>query len=314
MKPLIAIVGPTASGKTSLSIALAKALDTQIICMDSMQVYRQMDIGTAKPTMEERAGITHHMLDVADPRDAYSVAEYVRGAKACIDSLHHADHIPILVGGTGLYLKALSGGMTLGGTVGNDEIRRELEAIAETEEGKRRLHRELERIDPKTAARLHVNDSRRVIRAIEVFRLTGKPISAQESEHQTCEYDLITLGVGVERPLLIERINKRIDIMFEQGLVGEVQSLVAGGVSPSAQSMQGLGYKELIPYLNGEATLDEVKEQLRIGTRQYAKRQMTWFRRTPAVCWLDGLAADIADQAMLEINKRLQALRKEGAQ
>lgn len=306
MKPVIAIVGPTASGKTSLSIYLAKALGSQIICMDSMQVYRGMDIGTAKPTIAEREGIPHDMLDVVSPKDPYSVAEYVKGAAECINAIHCLNKVPILVGGTGLYLKALSGGLTLGGTVGDEALRRKLEEEADQPGGKEKLHQQLALIDPVSSARLHVNDSRRVIRALEVFQLTGKPFSAQKPQDEACPYDLITLGVGVERAQLIERINLRVDQMLADGLVEEVEGLLADGVPADAQSMQGLGYKELTPYLEGLGTIQEAVEKIKIGTRQYAKRQMTWFRRTPNVCWLDGLNRNTPELAILEVERRLR--------
>ncbi|MBQ8536217.1 MAG: tRNA (adenosine(37)-N6)-dimethylallyltransferase MiaA [Clostridia bacterium] len=306
MKPVIAIVGPTASGKTALSIYLAKQLQTQILCMDSMQVYRGMDIGTAKPTMAEREGIPHHMLDVVSPKEPYSVAEYVEGAKACIETIHANGQVPILVGGTGLYLKALSGGLTLGGTVGNEGLRKKLEAIASSPEGKNELHMQLAKVDPAAAARLHVNDSRRVIRALEVFELTGRPLSEQTQQKQLCPYHLITLGVGMERPLLIDRINRRVDQMLADGLIKEVQKLLSEGVSPAAQSMQGLGYKELAPYLLGEIPLEAAVEQIKIGTRQYAKRQMTWFRRTPQVSWLDGQDTQTPVKALKIVHDQLQ--------
>ncbi|MBQ2699629.1 MAG: tRNA (adenosine(37)-N6)-dimethylallyltransferase MiaA [Clostridia bacterium] len=311
MKQIIAIVGPTASGKTSLSIQLAQKLDTQIVCMDSMQVYQRMDIGTAKPTIVERAGIAHHMLDLVPPSYPYSVAEYVEGAKQCIEKIHHMNRIPILVGGTGLYLKALTGGMPLGGTVGNEDLRHELAAIAETPGGKQRLHEELQHIDPVSAARLHMNDCRRVIRAIEVFRMTGKPISSQSTEVEDKPYDVITLGVGIERPQLIERINHRVDLMLKMGLVAEVEALLASGVSPEAQAMQGLGYKELIPYLNHQCTLQEAATQIKISTRQYAKRQMTWFKRTEGVCWLNGLDSAMATFAAKEVERRMAVLQED---
>jgi len=310
MKPVIAVVGPTASGKTSLSIALAKALDTQIVCMDSMQVYRYMDIGTAKPSLEERDGIIHHMLDVADPDEPYSVADYVEAAEKCIDSILKTDRIPILVGGTGLYHKAISGGMTLGGSVGDEELRAELNARAQTVEGKIGLHEELRCVDPQSAEKLHYNDTRRVIRALEVYRLTGHPISAQQEAPQTGEYDLITIGVGIERPVLVERIRLRIHEMIKQGLADEVRMLLDRGISPEAQSMQGLGYKEMVPYVKGYVSLDSAIEQTWFGTRRYAKRQMTWFRRTPDITWLDGLDSQIAPKAMQEITGKLKAFEE----
>jgi len=305
-KPVIAIMGPTASGKTSLSIKLAHSLNTEVIAMDSMQVYRGMDIGTAKPTLAEMQGVPHHMLDVADPCQPYSVAEYVKGATECIESLLDNSKIPILVGGTGLYHKSLSGGFTLGGTLSDEPFRREMEAIGETPEGRAKLHRELQRVDPQTAARLHVNDLRRVIRALEVYRLTGKPISDQtQAKAPESPYHFINLGIGMERSMLIDRINLRVDQMLIDGLVQEVNCLLESGVPATAQSMQGLGYKELTPHLLEGASLNDAVEQIKTGTRQYAKRQMTWFRRTPDMNWLNGLDAQIVDHALSILKQNL---------
>lgn len=299
MLPVIAVVGPTASGKTALSIALAQALGGEIVAMDSMQVYRRMDIGTAKPTLLERQGIPHYMLDVVEPDRTYSVAEYVPQAREALAKIHKTNRTPILVGGTGLYFKALCGGLTLGEAAGDPKLRQTLKAQAETPEGRLALHSRLQEVDPVSAARLHPNDSRRVIRALEVFRATGKPLSAQAGAREAfCPYDIKLLGVGIERPELISRINQRVDQMLAQGLVREVQELLASGVPPESQAMQGLGYKELVPYLAGRQTLEEATGRIKTGTRQYAKRQMTWFRRTPGIQWLDGSDQALAEKAL----------------
>ena len=304
--PLIVIAGPTASGKTSLSIALCHRLQGEVVAMDSMQVYRHMDVGTAKPTMKERESIPHHMLDVADPKDAYSVAEYAKQAKACIDDVHQRGKVPILTGGTGLYLKALTTSMELGGTQGNPVLRERLSAIAQDENGSEALHAMLQDVDPATAQRLHRNDIRRIIRALEVYELTGKPISCQQSKEQfECPYTLCILGLFMERETLYRRIEARVDAMMDMGLLAEVENLLHMGVPPEAQSMQGLGYKELIPVVRDGQPLKQAVNAIKLGTRHYAKRQMTWFRRTEGIIWLDVLANDCMERAWDRIQASL---------
>lgn len=304
--PLIVIAGPTASGKTSLSIALALRLQGEVVVMDSMQVYRHMDIGTAKPTVAEREGIPHHMLDVADPKDAYSVAEYAKQAKACIEDIHQRGKMPILTGGTGLYLKALTTSMELGGTQGDPAIRERLTAIAQEENGGETLHDMLQKVDPVTANRLHKNDVRRVMRALEVYELTGKPFSSQQPDvQQECPYSLCILGLYMDRETLYTRIEDRVDMMMDIGLLAEVERLLQMGVPPDAQSMQGLGYKELIHVVRDGQPLAPAVEAIKLGTRHYAKRQMTWFRRTEGIIWLDVLKKDCIEQAFHHIRATL---------
>ncbi len=282
---IIGIVGPTASGKTALSFALADTRPVEIVCMDSMQVYRGMDIGTAKPTREEQAAIPHHMLDVAEPQDEYSVAEYLEGATAAIGGILKRGRLPVLVGGTGLYLRALSQGLSLGNTAKDEAIRARYEALL-SEEGKESLRERLAAVDPETAARLHPNDTRRIIRALEVWELTGRPFSAQRPREEDAPYDIRLYAPDWPREELYTRVDCRARDMLRGGLPGEVQALLDRGVSPEAQSMQGLGYKELIPYIKGEADLAACGEILMRRTRNYAKRQLTWFRRDPRIRWL----------------------------
>ena len=303
--PLVVIAGPTASGKTSLSIALSHRLQGEVVAMDSMQVYRHMDIGTAKPAMPEREGILHHMLDVVEPKDAYSVAEYAKQAKACIEDVYQRGKIPILAGGTGLYLKALTTSMELGGTQGDSAIRERLTAIAQEENGGEALCGMLQRVDPVTANRLHRNDIRRIIRALEVYELTGRPISCQQPKEQECPYRLCILGLFIERETLYRRIEDRVDDMMDMGLPAEVESLLHMGVPPEAQSMQGLGYKELIPVVRDGQPPQTAVEAIKLGTRHYAKRQMTWFRRTEGIVWLDALKKDCMEQALHHIRATL---------
>ena len=290
------LTGPTASGKTALSIRLAKAHDCEIVCMDSMQIYRRMNIGTAKPMPEEMEGIPHHMIDVADPDEAFSVARYQELAEACIADIHARGKRALLVGGTGLYLRALRQPMAMGDVSADESIRAELEAIALTDGGKQRLHDMLEAADPATAARLHINDSRRVIRALEVYRLTGVPFSQQPQIETESRFQYRVATLTMDRATLYSRVEKRIDIMFAQGLADEVRGLLDSGVPADAQAMKAIGYKEVVPYVRGEATFEETDYLLKLNTRHYAKRQLTWMRREEDVLWVDGLSAKAYEQ------------------
>ena len=283
---ILGIVGPTASGKTALGFALAEVRPIEIVCMDSMQVYKGMDIGTAKPSREEQALIPHHMLDVAEPEDEYSVAEYLSGAAAVIEGILSRGRLPILVGGTGLYLRALSQGLTLGGAPKDEAVRARYEALL-AEEGQRCLHRKLQEVDPDAAARLHPNDTRRVIRALEVYEVTGRPFSGQKPREEDAPFDIRLYAPDWPRDELYARVDQRAHGMLRGGLLDEVRALLDRGVSEQAQSMQGLGYKELIPYIKGEAGLLQCEELLKRRTRNYAKRQLTWFRPDPRIRWLD---------------------------
>ncbi|MBQ9943994.1 MAG: tRNA (adenosine(37)-N6)-dimethylallyltransferase MiaA [Clostridia bacterium] len=281
-KKIIGIVGPTASGKTALSLPLARKLSGQILCMDSMQVYTHMDIGTAKPTKEEQAIVPHRLLDIVSPLDNFTVSQYAAWAKPLMDTLP----CPILVGGTGLYLQAVSQSMAFGQVGSDDAIREKYHALAEAE-GNRAVHRILEQIDPQSAARLHENDLRRVIRAIEVYELTGIPLSQQPQPSQEDEpYRFFLYAYDIPRPIMYDRCDKRVDQMIRDGLVDEVKNLLSMGVTEEHPSMQGLGYKEIIPYIKGNLSLEEAVSLIKLRTRHFAKRQMTWFRRDQRIQWL----------------------------
>jgi len=286
------LTGPTASGKTALSIRLAQAHDCEIVCMDSMQIYRGMNIGTAKPDAEEMAGIPHHMLDVAEPTEAFSVARYQEMAEECIADIHARGKRALLVGGTGLYLRALRQPMAMGDVAADESIRAELEAIAAQEGGKQRLLEMLAEVDPVTAARLHPNNSRRVIRALEVYRLTGIPFSQQPQIEVESRFRYRVATLTMDRSILYSRIEKRIDMMYDQRLVEEVRGLLSSGVPAQAQAMQAIGYKEIVPYIQGETTFEEMDYLLKLNTRHYAKRQLTWMRREDDVLWVDSLSPD----------------------
>ena len=289
MKPkILGLVGPTASGKSALALAAAKELDGEIICMDSMQVFRGMDIGTAKSSRADREDVPHHMLDIVEPDSSFSVAEYQPLARAAIEEVLSRGRLPVLCGGTGLYLRALSREMAFGDTPSNVLIRERYLHMAQ-EEGNQAVQSILAEKDPQTAKKLHPNNLRRVIRALEVLELTGTPISAQQPQTDADgPYEIRLYALAWPRQELYERINARSDRMLRDGLLREIKSLVEAGVSPEAQSMQGLGYKELLPYLNGETSLEEAMELLCRRTRNYAKRQMTWFTADKRITWLNG--------------------------
>ena len=296
LSPAWVLTGPTASGKTALSLRLALRHGCEIVCMDSMQLYRGMDIGTAKATAEERQAVPHHMLDILEPWESYSVTRYVEDAAACCEAVRARGHIPLFVGGTGFYLRAMRHPMAMGDTAGDPALRAELEARAAAPGGREALHAELAALDEVTARRLHVNDSRRVIRALEVCRLTGKPFSQQTPTGGEAPIPCRVAALAMPRETLYARINLRVEQMIADGLVDELRALLARGVPEDCQSMQALGYKELLPVLRGERGLDEAIALIQQGTRRYAKRQMTWMRREEDVRWVNPLDGDAFEQ------------------
>lgn len=273
------ITGPTASGKSGIAIRLAVQEGFHILCMDSMQIYRGMDIGTAKPTAEEQRMVPHHLLDTVDPRDNYSVAAWRDAAVPLVRQLAAEGQKILFVGGTGLYLDSLVHPMAMGVVPADEEMRQELRKTAETEEGRKEVHNILKELDPDTADRLPPNDVRRVIRAIEVSRITGIPFSKQPQETNESEFDWKIVSLIPERQTLYRKIEERVDRMIEAGLETEVRTLLENGVPENAQSMSGLGYKEMIPYLHGLKDLDRAIYEIKLGTRHYAKRQMTYMKR-----------------------------------
>ena len=291
MKPtVLALVGPTGAGKTRTAIALCDALGAEIVSMDSMQIYRGMDIGTAKPTLQERAQAVHHMIDVADPREIFTVSMYRDMAAGVIDGILTRGRLPILVGGTGLYLNALSYEMNLGEDGANRALREELNAIAGEPGGPQRLHERLQSVDPESAARLHPNDVRRVVRAIEVYETTGRPMSSMDGDmRREGPYRMLVYGLSLPREQMYARINARVDRMMADGLVDEVKALLAQGVEPRREggAMQAIGYKEIVAALRGETDMDAAVSLIKQSSRRYAKRQWTWFRHDPRVQWFD---------------------------
>lgn len=287
-KPMIILTGPTAVGKTDLSIQLAKAIGGEIISADSMQVYRHMDIGSAKVTPEEMDGVPHHLIDVLEPEEEFNVVVFQKLAKEALTGIYERGHIPIIVGGTGFYIQALLYDIDFTENDGDTAIRRELEKLAQTQ-GAGCLHQMLQEIDPESAAAIHQNNVKRVIRAIEFYRQTGKKISLhneQEREKQS-PYQFLYYVLDTDRKTLYERIDRRVDRMMEHGLVDEVKHLADMGCTRDMVSMQGLGYKEILDYLSGEIPLEEAVYILKRDTRHFAKRQITWFKRERDVRWLE---------------------------
>ena len=285
---ILVICGPTASGKTALAVELALRHHGEVVSADSMQIYRRMDIGTAKPTREEMRGVPHHMLDVADPEEDFSVARYVDMAAKCVDDILSRGKLPILAGGTGLYIDSLLSGRTFAPFQPDSPLRGQLEEQLRREGGAAMLSR-LAQVDPDSAARLHPNDEKRIIRALEVYQSTGKTITQHNLETRAIppRYDALTLALAFERREdMWSRIDRRVDQMMDQGLVAEVQGLLDSGVPAKCTAMQAIGYKEMAAALLSGGDVRSAAEEIQLRSRQYAKRQLTWFKRNKAARWL----------------------------
>ena len=285
---VIVLCGPTASGKTALSIELAKKIDGEIISADSMQIYADMNIGTAKPTDKEMQGICHYLIGHVSPQERYSVADFKRDAKEAIKSVLEKGKVPIVVGGTGLYVDSLIYGIEYPEITFDEKYRKELEQEAE-EKGLETLYKRAMEIDEEAARKISPNDKKRVLRILEIYHATGKTKTQQEKESrkEPVEYDYFVYAINWDRQVLYERINKRVDIMIEQGLIEEVKEL-RKKYNKFPTAMQGLGYKEVVEYLEGKLTKEEMIEKIKMETRRYAKRQLTWFRKNKQTVWLDG--------------------------
>ncbi len=277
MAKVLVICGPTASGKTALSVACAKVFDGEIISADSLLVYKGLNIGTAKPSLEERERIPHYMIDVVEPTENFSVSDYEREALPLVEKILEKGKTPIICGGTGFYINALLYKSQFGNVGANEEVRRKYEALAQ-EHGKEYVYEILREKDRESAAKLHYNDLKRVIRALEIYDVTGKPKSEQQ-DGMAPRFDFVALSFGYPRDKLYDRINLRVDQMFERGLVSEVQGLLQCGVTQESQCMQGIGYKEIAEGLQKAWTEEEMKELVKKNTRNYAKRQETFFKR-----------------------------------
>ena len=287
MNRIICIAGPTASGKTALAVELAKELNGEVVSCDSMQVYRRMDIGTAKPTKEEMQGIVHHMIDVAEPDEDFSVSRYCDMASPIVDDILARGKTAIIAGGTGLYMDSLIRGNAFAPFPATG-VRERLEAQADAE-GMESMLEWLRSVDPASAARLHLSDRKRIIRALEVFLETGETITEHNRKTQSIppKYNPLWLGLDfADRAELYHRIDTRVDAMLEMGLMEEIRELLASGIPAKCTAMQAIGYKEFVNALNGEETVEKAAEEVKKSSRHYAKRQLTWFRRNPAIHWL----------------------------
>ncbi len=283
---IVCVVGPTASGKTDFAIDLAQKQNGEVVSCDSMQIYRYMNIGTAKPTLEEMRGVPHHMLDFVDPRESYSVANFVKDARVCIEDILNRGKLPVLCGGTGLYIDSIVNQIEFTEADGDPEYREELKKLAE-KEGVLAVHQLLREMDPVAAEQIHPNNLKRVIRALEIQKTTG--LTKSEADRQARKpsvYEAEFFGMELEREELYRRIELRVDRMLEKGLLQEVENLLARGIPSTATAMQAIGYKELVAYFNGNQTLQEAIEQIKQESRRYAKRQMSWFRRNEKIFWI----------------------------
>lgn len=295
--PLIVVAGPTASGKTSLAIDIAKAVDGEIVSADSMQIYKYMDIGTAKATSEERALCPHHLIDIVEPDCDFSVADYTKLAHKTIADITARGKVPVMCGGTGLYIDSVVKDVEFGELSNDYGLREELSELAK-KEGPQKLIDILREFDPVSAERLHPNNLKRVIRAIEFYKTSGVPISEHQemTKRKESRYDALIFMIDHDREILYDRINRRVDIMLDEGLADEVKSLLDMGYDEKLNSMQGIGYKEMISHFKGEITLDEAMNLIKQNSRRYAKRQLTWFRRNDRIELLS--PSDASDMAI----------------
>ena len=285
---ILVITGPTATGKTALAVAVAKALNGEVVSADSMQIYRRMDIGTAKVTPEETQGIAHHMVDIAEPTESYSVAQYVKDADCCVKDILRRGALPIVAGGTGLYIDSLVRGIDFDETASDPALRAELSAQSDAVGGEE-MHKMRAGLDPRRAAKLHPADKKRLLRALEVYKLTGKTITQHDEESRAAppRYDAVTIALSFsDRARLYARIDERVDKMVEAGLFDEVRSLLDSGIPEKGTAMQAIGYKEAALALRGEISRDEAIELIKRESRRYAKRQLTWLRRSDKVNWI----------------------------
>lgn len=297
---MVVLTGPTAVGKTTLSIALAREIGGEIISADSMQVYKYMDIGSAKITKAEMQGIPHYLIDVLDPSEEFNVFRFQQMAKEAVKEIYHRGHIPIIVGGTGFYIQALLYDIDFSTEEDSATLRDELEKIA-AEKGSLYLHGQLKEVDPVSAQEIHPNNQKRIIRALLFYQLNGERISDhnQKERQKEAAYDFRYFVLNDDRKRLYQRIDQRVDTMLEKGLVEEVKRLKEMGCQRDMVSMQGLGYKEILSYLAGECTLEDAVYLIKQGTRRFAKRQLTWFRRERDVIWIDREAFDDDHQKIL---------------
>ena len=302
---IVVVAGPTASGKSAVAVELCRRIGGEVVSADSMQVYRGMDVGTAKATREEMGGVPHHMLDVADPDVSFSAAMYGEMAERDVEDILSRGLVPVVCGGTGLYIDALTRPMGFA-RPGDEVIRKRLTEEAEAPGGKERLHEKLMRIDPETAGRLSPNDIRRVVRGLEIYELTGKSqteLNRLDAEKED-KYNTFMFALEWPREVLYRRIDLRVDEMIRRGLVEEVRRLLDKGLSAGSTAMQALGYKEIAQYLSGEISLEEAADRVKMGSRHYAKRQISWFKRDKRTVWIPA-EGKTAGEIAGEIEKRI---------
>lgn len=305
-KTIVIICGPTAVGKTAVSIELAKKLNGEIVSADSMQIYKHFDIGSAKPTKEEMGDIKHYLIDEIDPKQEFSVAEYRKKAKGYIEEIFAKGKLPIIAGGTGLYINALMYEMDFSGADSDPEYRKKLNTLWQ-EKGGDFLHQQLAQIDPEAASRIHANNTKRVMRALEVNKISGQNMSDFKTDLiPTKDYDVILIGLKRLRMRLYSAINKRVDIMLENGLLDEIKNLKTLGLNDKFISMQGIGYKEVLPYLDGKYSYEQMVSTIKQNSRRYAKRQLTWFRRYDSIHWFDYDQCGSLDEYLSQIEQYVQ--------
>lgn len=285
---LFILVGPTAVGKTAVSVELARKLNGEIISADSMQIYKYMDIGTAKITKDEMKSVPHYMIDIISPDEAFSVSNYKDMTSEYITDISNRNKLPIVVGGTGLYINSLTYNLNFASVAPDEEIRMELEELGDSY-GNEYLHNMLLKVDMESGNRISIKDRKRIIRALEIYRITGKTMTEYNKDFRNYndDYELSMVCLTMDREKLYERVNKRVDIMIEQGLIEEVESILKMGYDKNLVSLQGIGYKEVIQYLDNVISLDEAIDKIKQGSRNYAKRQLTWFRRDNRIKWID---------------------------
>jgi tRNA dimethylallyltransferase len=311
MKDLFILGGPTAVGKTEISIKLAQRLNGEIISADSMQIYKSMDVGSAKISEEEMRGVPHHMVDIIEPSEEFSVAEFKERAENTIKEITNKNKLPMLVGGTGFYINSLIYNYSFADTNKDEEYRVYLTKLAESE-GKECVHKLLKDIDEESYNKLYPNDLKRVIRALEVYKVSGKPMSEFKAEQNILDipYNVYYFVLNMDRQRLYSRINSRVDIMMKNNLIDEVIKLKEMGYNADMQSMKGIGYKEVLYYLNGEISLNEAVEMIKQGSRNYAKRQLTWFRKDPRVNWVNKEDFTNEDEIVEFIVSKLDSMKK----
>ena len=299
MNQILVVAGPTASGKTNFAVQLAKHFGGEVVSADSIQIYRELNIASAKPSAKEMQGVPHHLLDFVSPFERFSVADYVKMAKACIADIHARNRLPIVAGGTGLYISSLIDNIEFAEEETDASVREKLWQEAE-EKGIEPLYARLSELDPKAAEKIHPNNKKRVIRALEIYETTGLTLTEQNerSRRKPSPYDARMVALCPPRELLYERIDKRVDAMVEDGLFEEAKALQNMGLNKEMQSMQGIGYKEVFNYLDGKVSREKCLEEIKKATRHYAKRQLTWFRRDARYLWLNPLEENALEEAI----------------